>query len=73
VDETPPPPLNELAVFAGRHYPELAGVLVPANMVMAYLFYQHEHLGEDGEDGPYVNSAALGRWLHAYADRIREP
>lgn len=47
-------------------YPELAGLVIPADKLMEYIFRHHEHLASD--DGmPYVESLPLENWLRATA------
>jgi hypothetical protein len=50
---------DELRAFAGRHYPELAGRMIPADLLMAWIFVHHDHIGEDGEGGVVVDSTEL--------------
>jgi hypothetical protein len=47
-------------------YPELAGLVVPADKLMEYVFNHHKHM-TDHAGMPYVESLPLEKWLRAAA------
>jgi hypothetical protein len=47
-------------------YPELRGMTVPADELMAYIYEHHDHHGEP-DYLPFVLSIPLERWLRQHA------
>lgn len=54
--------------FGAQDYPEVAGKSVPAQVLLAYLFREHEHPDPDDDDAsPVVDSLALDRFIRQFA------
>jgi len=53
---------EDLVVFAAQHYPELEGKLIPAGVLVAYLFAEHEHLDDEG-GRPVVDSVTMEKFI----------
>lgn len=59
---------EDLQRFAAQHYPELEGKTIPAGIMLAFVFMEHEHPLED--DGPpMVQSLALENFIRVTARR----
>lgn len=51
--------------FASKHYPEMAGKVVPAGVLLAWLFIYHEHPDEDRN--PVVDSIEMADFIRDWS------
>jgi hypothetical protein len=58
---------EEMRAFGAEHYPDVAGRSVPAQVLLAWLFANHDHLDNDEERGPIVESKPLERFVREVA------